>query len=323
MLLLFGVETGAMVVVILLIHETGHYLAMRLAGVPGTLMFFVPGFGAAVTGGLSTTGPWQRLGIILAGPLPGIILGLLLLRANHGTPGVLTSTGFAFLALNYTNLLPIWPLDGGQLLQLLIPATSYFRHLALRAVSTGALAAMAISYHEPLLSLLTLIVAYGLISAAIKRRPFLNRRTRKLYRKLLGSRDAQHEERLVRFLRRLYPNQGALARFKLRRPLLDGYYGRRLRGWHRAVVGVAYLALLIAVPLVTLAVYREFPDQSAVAGELPAEPRAEAAAASSARRLLDIDHEPAARARSLADRMTTNAHCLPARGRPGAAVASL
>jgi Zn-dependent protease len=62
--------------------------------------------------------------ILLAGPLPGIIAGIFLLTvAKSRITGmgyeeylIVTKTAALLIFLNVLNLLPIYPLDGGQLL---------------------------------------------------------------------------------------------------------------------------------------------------------------------------------------------------------------
>src|SRR5690606_7857567 len=60
--------------------------------------------------------------ILLAGPLPGMIIGIAFYFLSVADPSLHISfisferIGLAFLFLNLVNLLPVYPLDGGQLL---------------------------------------------------------------------------------------------------------------------------------------------------------------------------------------------------------------
>lgn len=115
-------KVAAILVFILLFHELGHYLAMRHYRYLETGIFFIPLLGAFVSGSKRTISQQESATIILAGPLPGILLGIALLFTTRTLPidlatmAVLKGTATALILLNGFNLLPIYPLDGGQLL---------------------------------------------------------------------------------------------------------------------------------------------------------------------------------------------------------------
>jgi hypothetical protein len=66
------------VIAVLLVHESGHYVVMRAFGYRDLRMFFIPFVGAAVSGWSGKAHGYQRTLVALAGPVPGILLGLLL-----------------------------------------------------------------------------------------------------------------------------------------------------------------------------------------------------------------------------------------------------
>jgi Zn-dependent protease len=102
---------------VLFLHEAGHFLAMRLFGYQDTKMFFLPLFGAAVTGRKVDASLSEKVWVLLAGPLPGLILGCGLMAAVQLHPAWqgLTQTAWMLITLNMLNLLPIYPLDGGKI----------------------------------------------------------------------------------------------------------------------------------------------------------------------------------------------------------------
>lgn len=107
--------------VVVLLHELGHFFAMKYYKYKDLGIFFIPLLGAYVSGTKQEVSQKQSAVILLAGPLPGIILGLLLF-AYTGTVEefsmlneYLKRTASIFVFLNLLNLLPIYPLDGGQL----------------------------------------------------------------------------------------------------------------------------------------------------------------------------------------------------------------
>lgn len=112
-------------VIVIIIHESGHFLAMKKFGYRDLKIFFIPFFGAFVSGKSGFASPLQRAIMILAGPLPGILIGLTLFVASFFTStDLLLQPALLFMLLNAINLLPVSPLDGGQFLQVLYPSSN-------------------------------------------------------------------------------------------------------------------------------------------------------------------------------------------------------
>jgi Zn-dependent protease len=132
----------AWLVVVLLIHESGHFVGMKLFGYRDVRMFFIPFFGAAVSGRSLHVPGYQAALVILLGPLPGIVIGVLLGLVNLITKSqTVGELSLLFIVLNGFNLLPFMPLDGGRLLQLVL--FSRQRHLeAIFQVGTGLVLAV-------------------------------------------------------------------------------------------------------------------------------------------------------------------------------------
>lgn len=101
-------------VLVLAFHELGHYVAMRVFGYRNLRMFFIPFFGAAVSGRHYNVAGWKKAVVALAGPLPGIFIG-----APLGVLGMvlrepkIMEVATLMLILNGFNLFPFLPLDGG------------------------------------------------------------------------------------------------------------------------------------------------------------------------------------------------------------------
>jgi hypothetical protein len=114
---------------------------MRAFGYRDVRMFFIPFFGAAVSGARAGAAGWKEAVVLLLGPLPGICVGLGF--AVHQVVGGDLSSWMRELALyllfvNGLNLLPLAPLDGGRLFQLVL--FSRQRHLEIAFMALGALA---------------------------------------------------------------------------------------------------------------------------------------------------------------------------------------
>lgn len=107
-------------IVVLLIHEAGHFIAMKAMGYKAVNITFVPFAGAYVSGETGNFSNRNKLIVLLAGPLPGIIIGMILLWQYHyNDHEVLYWSSVIFLLQNTFNLLPVLPLDGGQFFQAL------------------------------------------------------------------------------------------------------------------------------------------------------------------------------------------------------------
>jgi stage IV sporulation protein FB len=112
-----------LITAIVIVHELGHFLAMKYYRYSELGIFFIPLLGAYVSGTKREVSQQQSAIILLAGPLPGIILGVIFyLVDNNSTEGYypfdisLSKIALLLILLNLINLLPIYPLDGGQLL---------------------------------------------------------------------------------------------------------------------------------------------------------------------------------------------------------------
>src|SRR5262249_8930190 len=100
-------EFVGLLTVLVVFHELGHYVAMRVFHYANLRMFFVPLLGAAVMGRHYNVKGWQRAVVSLAGPVPGIVLGLMLMVAGFATGHpLLEKAALVALLLNGINLLP-------------------------------------------------------------------------------------------------------------------------------------------------------------------------------------------------------------------------
>lgn len=144
---------------VLLVHELGHLLAMRAFGYRDLYLFFMP-FGALVMGTKEDRTPWQEAIVLLAGPVPGIILATMTLLFVTEPPDWLMQLCTMSLVINYFNLLPIPPLDGGKLMQLVI----FDRHLLLRVlVKVGSIisfGASAFLFVDPIMGFFSVFLLF-------------------------------------------------------------------------------------------------------------------------------------------------------------------
>ena len=120
--LLFGWAFAVGLVLIIFVHEMGHFLTSRLMGVPMSVPIFIPFLGAFTAAGRGFTSDRRREATIaIAGPITGFAATLALclwaLAQPFATSGVrfaLSLSYFGFL-ITLFNLVPMLPLDGGRI----------------------------------------------------------------------------------------------------------------------------------------------------------------------------------------------------------------
>ena len=149
----FGLDWVKLVVItaIILFHELGHFFAMKKFKYNDLGIFFIPFLGAYVSGSKQEVSQKQSAIILLAGPVPGIILGILFLLIPGNDEIMFFSTVSLneiakwSILLNLLNLLPIYPLDGGQLLHRLFLDSSQIIGRIFLIASAALLTLIAIS----------------------------------------------------------------------------------------------------------------------------------------------------------------------------------
>jgi Zn-dependent protease len=102
---------------VVVFHELGHFTAMKIYKYQELGIFFIPLLGAYVSGKKQEVSQKQSAIILLAGPVPGIFLGIILhFLSIQLDMEFLEKVAWILIFLNVLNLLPVYPLDGGQLL---------------------------------------------------------------------------------------------------------------------------------------------------------------------------------------------------------------
>jgi len=112
---IYGAKFGIGFVVLILIHEMGHFIDIKRRGLPAEMPVFLPGLGAYVKWQAIGVSPQVRAAVSLAGPLAGwfaaAVCAAIFYQTHEGVWAALAYTG---AALNVLNLTPVWMLDGGQ-----------------------------------------------------------------------------------------------------------------------------------------------------------------------------------------------------------------
>lgn len=118
----FGPVFGLAIIVVVVIHEFGHVAAFRVAGHDDASFRLVPLLGGYAISSREPDSQEEQVFVTLMGPaicLAPMVLayGLVPIASTSFPQAVGPLLTFAGIcgALNFFNLLPIWPLDGGRL----------------------------------------------------------------------------------------------------------------------------------------------------------------------------------------------------------------
>lgn len=153
----------AAVLLVIIIHELGHFAFMRFFNYSNVKIYIVPLLGAFTSGIKQQISQKQLTLIILGGPVPGIILGCFLLWINqdlqNDTIKMLYQT---FLVINLLNLLPFHPLDGGRLIETLFFKDNFVIRLAFGIVSIIGLLGFFLINQSPILLIVPALIAFEL-----------------------------------------------------------------------------------------------------------------------------------------------------------------
>jgi Zn-dependent protease len=164
--LVWGWAFAVGLVLIIFVHEMGHFLTSRAMGVPMSAPVFIPFLGAFTTAGRGLTSDRRREAIIaVAGPVAGFVATLAVYLWALAQPAATSGVQFAFslayfgFFITLFNLIPILPLDGGRVAS----AISKWFNLA-GLVIIGALVLGEVLGYTPGNPILILVLVIGAYS---------------------------------------------------------------------------------------------------------------------------------------------------------------
>ena len=158
--LFWGWKFALAFTVLLLVHELGHALVMRLYGVPASLPYFIPGLGALIQLKGRPASALEEAYVALGGPLFGTLGALACYLTAQATGDQFwMAAAYVGFFLNLFNLAPALPLDGGRSVGAVSPRIWIF--------GLGALVVAAIAFHwwNPLILILLLMSVPQAIAA--------------------------------------------------------------------------------------------------------------------------------------------------------------
>lgn len=116
--LLFGWRFAIGFVLLILVHELGHYVEAKRQGLSPSLPVFVPFLGAYVALKGQPFDPWRNALVSIAGPIAGGLAALACLLYGEATGSdLMRALAYAGFFLNLINLVPVGILDGGHILR--------------------------------------------------------------------------------------------------------------------------------------------------------------------------------------------------------------
>jgi Zn-dependent protease len=148
-------------VVVTLIHEVGHAIAIRARGLRTGFMVFIPFIGGAVTLKDQPRTAYEDAIIGLAGPVAGTAASLVFLQVYKWTHDPLyLLIAFLGFALNLFNLLPIGMLDGGRISA---AVTKW-----MWVIGGGAVVYKVISQPNPLVIVIAILAAFQVYASIVR-----------------------------------------------------------------------------------------------------------------------------------------------------------
>jgi Zn-dependent protease len=114
--LIWGWKFAVGFVLLIFVHEMGHFIEARRRGFNAAWPVFIPFFGAYVAIRDARMNPWQSAWISLAGPITGGLgAAICWVYGEQQDSSLLQALGYVGFLLNLFNLIPIGFLDGGQI----------------------------------------------------------------------------------------------------------------------------------------------------------------------------------------------------------------
>ncbi len=163
---IFDMSIAIMLVIVVLLHEIGHVVAMRSVGIPVRGIYFIPFFGGVAVGDGFGKSEAVRGFVALMGPAASMLTtGLFVWLSLQAEDPFLSDLALMSAAVNGLNLLPILPLDGGRVLQAL---TARLPPRASRAIHGATLLfglGIAVVFGDYLLMAIILVIAPGVLLA--------------------------------------------------------------------------------------------------------------------------------------------------------------
>ncbi len=161
--IMFSWQFALVLIAVICFHEYGHLWAMKRSGMKTKGMYLIPFVGGVAVGDKASS-HWQQVFIAMMGPCFGLLMSVFfyaayLVTENHFI-GLVASVS---ALINIFNLLPVLPLDGGQVVKAMVfSGRSYLPYLGLMIIS-AAMFALSLQFGLALLGFFVVIGALDLV----------------------------------------------------------------------------------------------------------------------------------------------------------------
>jgi Zn-dependent protease len=150
---IWGFQFALGFVILILVHEMGHVVALRREGIKATAPMFIPFLGAVISARSLGDNAAAEARVGLAGPVLGTIGAAACIPIWHATGNDLfRALAFTGFFLNLFNLLPVVPLDGGRAMAAMAPA--------MWLVGVVAMVGLAILFPNPVILIIAVIAGF-------------------------------------------------------------------------------------------------------------------------------------------------------------------
>jgi Zn-dependent protease len=129
---IWGWQFAVGFILLLFVHELGHYVEARRQGLDVGAPMFIPFLGAAILLKENPQNAWREAQIAIAGPILGSLgAAVVWIVGEQMDSDLFRALGFTGFFLNLFNLLPVVPLDGGRIVAAVHPVLWLFGFVAL------------------------------------------------------------------------------------------------------------------------------------------------------------------------------------------------
>jgi Zn-dependent protease len=155
---LFGWRYAAGFLALLLVHEMGHYVAARERGIDVGAPTFIPFVGAYIQMKQRPVDAETEAYVAFAGPFIGTVASFgVYFYARENDSQLWLAVSYSGFFLNFFNLLPVSPLDGGRITAIISPRVWFF--------GAPLMLAMLLYSPSPALILIAVLAVPQLIAA--------------------------------------------------------------------------------------------------------------------------------------------------------------
>lgn len=161
--IIFSWKFAVVLLSIIIFHEYGHIRGMQRFGIKTKGIYLIPFVGGVAVGDRTET-HWQNVYISMMGPIFGLAMTLFFLvifwlSGNHFAGLIASFSGL----INLFNLLPVLPLDGGQVVRAMVFSGKKAWGISLLLASSAVFFALSVQFGVYFLSFFIVLGVFDLL----------------------------------------------------------------------------------------------------------------------------------------------------------------